>query len=84
MLAEVAERFRLVPSEAEHGRNLRSTLLRALPNESRVSRAAKKMKSSFLDHTPRPLQALVRLLHAVLDPRETASSMCRDRSGSGH
>src|SRR5690349_17977844 len=30
------------------------------PNESRVSRAAWRMKSSFLDHTPRRLQALVR------------------------
>src|SRR5690348_18413048 len=30
------------------------------PNESRVSRAAWRIKSSFLDHTPRRLQALVR------------------------
>src|SRR6185437_16669945 len=30
------------------------------PNESRLSRAAWRIKSSFFDHTPRRLQALVR------------------------
>ena len=73
MLAEIAERFRLVPGEAEHEENLSATLLRALPNESRLSRAALKKNVLCLSLAPRRLQALVR-----------QQRRSNDREHSGH
>src|SRR5690242_94389 len=53
------------------------------PNESRLSRAAWRIESSFLDHTPRRLQALVRhRATAGLEVDRNASGILRPQEGT--